>query len=463
MNETSVQRARTGALAALRDERDDLTKRRAYRFLIFHTAIISVALLIVLAAGLAGALERRLFLQSLVFCGVTGLMTAIGWVRYRRKGARGAFVLTFLYSDSLVAMTAYYLMGEFETPFLGSVVLLVIMAPLFAKRRHAYGIAAFQCVLYAVFLAGRYSGWFPYSAIIPGDILSALNDHQFIVDCFSGFLIFSFGAAYLAGEASIEITVSQKHLEEEVAARTEQLAQANLALTQHNAELEQFNAAVSHDLKSPLTSARLAAELLRDDSEHLSPDQKENIELIGQSVRRMNALIVELLNLSRLGTNLGEVSAVDLNEVLADIRVDLAALFQERSARFETGEMPCVAGNRELLRDALQNLVENAIKYGHPDGPTVRIDDVSGDAEAVTLAVEDNGFGIREEDRSRVFRPFVQLDSGASGVGVGLAITRRIIQLHKGSISLGDGVQSTGLRVMLDLPRATQEGSDEAG
>lgn len=456
---SDVGQARTAALEAMRRERYDLTQHRARRFLLAQSAILAFATVLVIASGLAGVLKQPLFGQSLIFCAVIGVMTAGGWGFYLGRGAKSAFVISFLYIDSIVAMAAYYRMGEFETPNLIGVTLLVVMAPLFTKRRHAYGLAAFQSVLYCVFLAGRYTGWLPYDSVLPGDLDEALRDIQYLGDCVFAFVLLSFGAAYLSGEASMEITVSQKHLEIEVEARTQELAEANQELHQRNAELEQFNAAVSHDLKSPLQSLLLASELLRQDSPRLDEDQRESVQAIKQSVLRMNALISELLKLSRIGTNLGEAVPVDMGLVVDEVRADLAALTQERSGCIESGVLPTVYGHRELLRDALQNLVENGLKYGCRDHPIVRIEDISAGTDQVTLAIEDNGPGIPESERTRVFQPFVQLDRTAPGVGVGLSITRRIIHLHRGAIRAEDSERLQGLRVILELPAVSVEDS----
>jgi two-component system sensor histidine kinase TctE len=116
-----------------------------------------------------------------------------------------------------------------------------------------------------------------------------------------------------------------------------------------------------------------------------------------------------------------------------------------------SGHLPTVMGNRSLLAEVVQNLVENAIKYGGKPVPRVRI--VGGQVgDRAFVEVEDDGPGVPEEARSRVFASFEQLNPGASGVGAGLALVRRLVEAHDGSVEITDGQVLGGACFRVCLP-----------
>ena len=414
------------------------------------------------------------------------LMTLLGWRVYLRTEEHSRLILSLLYADAVVGVIGYYAVGEFESPNVACVSLLIFMAPLFGPKRHAWGLATLMTVLYGSLLTLRQTGLIGYAPVLPppdllplvedlpvavwvftrlvseqfGHELLALqlSDATFVGDSLLGFIILVFGAAFLAGEASLGLVTSQQELEGEVDNATRKLSRANLELQDRNRALDEFNSALSHDLKSPLGTSLLAAEALLFGQPPLTAGQQELAKAIADSSERMGDLVRELLKLSRMDSDLGKWVQIELEETFEAVQADLAAKLQETGAVVQVrGPLPPALGNPSLLREAFQNLLENAIKYGGKDGAPaqVLVEETDAPWARVSIAIEDNGPGIPEAERDLVFRPFLQLhrDQGKDGVGAGLAIVRRIVSVHGGRIRVEEGKTLGGARFVLELPR----------
>lgn len=230
----------------------------------------------------------------------------------------------------------------------------------------------------------------------------------------------------------------------ELSLRSRELARSNERLTS-------FAGRVSHDLKSPLTSVSMSLEMLR---ERLSDDEQaaDAIWLLERAIKgshRMAALIDEVLSYATLG---GAMSAapVDLDEALTDVLADLVGSLAGVDVR--RGDLPTVVGDAVQLRSVLQNLLDNASKYRHPTRPlaiAVTAEQVADDRVAVSIA--DNGLGIPEADRERVFEPRVRLTDDDRGSGIGLDTVRRVIQAHGGTIGITE-TPGGGTTVTFVLP-----------
>jgi len=183
-----------------------------------------------------------------------------------------------------------------------------------------------------------------------------------------------------------------------------------------------FLASVSHELRTPLTRMRLASEL----QEH--GDRPDLRERIGRDIETLDELIGELLLASRLDAGVGSEARES---------VDLLALAAEEAARFDaevSGEPAIVRGEPRLLRHLVKNLLQNARRHGGEGEVSVAVD--RDERGAARLRVGDRGPGIPAEEREAVFEPFYQpagpTGSGVGGVGLGLALVRRIARLHGG-------------------------------
>ncbi|WP_139981236.1 sensor histidine kinase [Nocardioides litoris] len=229
----------------------------------------------------------------------------------------------------------------------------------------------------------------------------------------------------------------------ELSLRSRQLAQSN-------ERLSTFAGRVSHDLKSPLTSVSMSLEMLR---ERLSDDDEaaDAVWLLERALngsRRMAALIDEVLSYATLGGSMA-AEPVDLDEVLTDVLSDLSGALS--GVEVQRGPLPTVTGDPVQLRSVVQNIVDNAAKYRHPTRPLEVAVSSRSEEGRVVIAVADNGVGIPEADRSRVFEPRVRLSDDNLGSGIGLDTVRRVVQAHGGTIGV-DETPGGGATVWFALP-----------
>ncbi len=214
-----------------------------------------------------------------------------------------------------------------------------------------------------------------------------------------------------------------------------------------------FVANVSHELKTPLTAIRGFAETLRDGAVAEEETAQRFLDRILQQCARLQALLEDLLTLSRLESLEGkdEASPVQLGALLQECVEPIAHQIKEKDIHLEivAEESPVVRGDREALERLVINLLDNAVKYNRIGGSvTVRLSANNGEA---TLEVADTGIGIPAGSLNRVFERFYRVDKGRSreegGTGLGLAIVKHVAQLHGGRVEvtsdLGRGSQFT--------------------
>lgn len=208
----------------------------------------------------------------------------------------------------------------------------------------------------------------------------------------------------------------------------------NNALREKNREMEQFGYTVSHDLKSPLVTIMGFVGLLREDVEaRRFKEADDSIGRIEGATRRMSQLIDDLLALSRVGRAMQTPVEVDVRQMVHSIAEGLAPRLEAAGATLEVQpDVPRVPADAERLREALDNLLTNAIKYGCTAAvPKITVGgNVVGDE--ARLFVKDNGPGIAAEYHERIFELFQRLQNGGEGTGVGLAIVAKIAAAHGG-------------------------------
>lgn len=199
---------------------------------------------------------------------------------------------------------------------------------------------------------------------------------------------------------------------------------------------------VGHDLRTPLTSLRIRAEIMEPESERTK---------VIATLDEMKAMMEEILTWAEDASGLEELHRVDLNALLASLSDDYHDAGEK--VAYEDGESVIVLCRRVSLRRALRNLIDNGLKYGG----AVDISLVA-DVGAVCVCVDDQGPGIPEEDLREVLKPFVRLETSRSketgGSGLGLSIAQSIIQAHGAELDLHNR-ESGGLRVSFKLPRET--------
>lgn len=220
---------------------------------------------------------------------------------------------------------------------------------------------------------------------------------------------------------------------------------------------------IAHDLKTPLTRLRNAAEAaLRETGEDAYRVGLEHtIEKADELIKTFNSLL--LVARLEAGALEGNAERFDIGRAVRDVAELYEPVAEERNMQLHVnvGSVPEFTGNRQLIVQAVVNLIENAIKYSgkrqQTDDALISID-LKDRADAVEIIVGDNGPGIAEEDRERVLKRFVRLEKSRTepGTGLGLSLVQAVARLHGGSVRLEDN--APGLRVVLTLPRRPSEG-----
>jgi PAS domain S-box-containing protein len=239
----------------------------------------------------------------------------------------------------------------------------------------------------------------------------------------------------------------------------QQLKETVEELNRSNEELEKFAYAASHDLQEPLRKVRAFGDRLAD---HLGGELEEKGELYLErmldATRRMQQLIDDLLTYSRITTRARPFVQVDLQKVAGNVISDLDVRIQELDGRVEVGDLPTVEAEPVQMRQLLQNLIGNGLKF-HRKGvpPVVKVDGqiISRDGEDYCrMTVKDNGIGFKEEYEDRIFTIFQRLHPRGeySGTGVGLALCEKIVQHHNGSIT-AHGAPEEGATFVVELPK----------
>ena len=233
----------------------------------------------------------------------------------------------------------------------------------------------------------------------------------------------------------------QKQAEEE---REELLAD----LEAKNSELERFTYTVSHDLKAPLITIAGFLNLLKQDLDaQNAPRIREDLASIKDATKTMQRLLQELLDLSRVGRKANPPENVALADLAREVVALACGTVAERAVKVDISpDLPVVSGDRARLWELLQNLIENAVRFlGDQPEPRIEIG-VRRRGDETVCYVRDNGIGIAKHYQDQVFGLFEKLDANTDGTGVGLALVKRIVEVHGGRVwveSKGEGHGST--------------------
>ncbi|MGD0243523.1 MAG: ATP-binding protein [Streptosporangiaceae bacterium] len=245
---------------------------------------------------------------------------------------------------------------------------------------------------------------------------------------------------------------------------------ANALLQEHtgelersNAELEQFAYIASHDLQEPLRKVASFTQLLqRRYAGQLDARADQYIEFAVDGAKRMQALINDLLQYSRVGRTNREASLISSDAALNQARSNVAAAIEETGATVETGHMPLVLAELTLLTAVFQNLLSNALKFRGDKPPRIVIT-CTRDEPFWLFSFADNGIGIGAEYADRIFVIFQRLHerSAYPGTGIGLAMTKKIIEYFGGRIWL-DTSYTEGSRFLFTLPMPAETMEQDA-
>jgi PAS domain S-box-containing protein len=244
-----------------------------------------------------------------------------------------------------------------------------------------------------------------------------------------------YGTNYLDNPAIRGIVFNSRDVTEQKLAEVE-LAQRAEELARSNEELQRFAYVASHDLQEPLRMVASYTQLLqRRYADKLDGDANEFIEYAVDGARRMQQLIKDLLEYSRVGTRGKELQAVDVASVLDDALANLQAAILDAGADVRYGPSPVALADASQLTQVFQNLIGNAIKFRGADAPRVDVNAVRAGSEWL-FSVADNGIGVEPRYAERIFAIFQRLHTREeySGTGIGLAICKKIIERHGGRI-----------------------------
>lgn len=272
-------------------------------------------------------------------------------------------------------------------------------------------------------------------------------------------------ASMLAREQSARL-----ELETIVGQRTAILRQLNTELQRSNQELQSFAYVASHDLQEPLRKIQAFGDLLEEEYGQALGKGKAYLDRMRNSAVRMRILINDLLTFSRVTSKALPFSPINLATIAYEVCDDLEAQIQITQGIVEIKPLPTLEADPLQMRQMLQNLIGNALKFHHPERPPVvkvyaevRPDpaDLQGKAEQqCVLFVQDNGIGFDEKYLDRIFTVFQRLHgkSDYEGTGIGLAVVRKIVERHGGTITARSTIgEGTTFIVILPIQHREKE------
>ena len=245
-------------------------------------------------------------------------------------------------------------------------------------------------------------------------------------------------------------------LEAKVEERTEELLTKNKELESSNHELQQFASVASHDLKEPLRKIQVFSSIIKGKFLSDAPQAHENMDRIIEASQRMSGLINDLLDYSRLSVKTFFVKT-DIRQLVNGIVRDLEFMIQEKNAVITVADMPVIDAIQGQIRQIFQNLISNSLKFSRADVQPVinisaRLVDIAGQ-QMCQITVADNGIGFDEQYKEKIFTIFQRLNpkEAYEGTGIGLAIVKKIIDKHNGTIT-AHSTEGLGATFIMTLP-----------
>ena len=257
---------------------------------------------------------------------------------------------------------------------------------------------------------------------------------------------------------------SQKAILNALKTNNEQLENINKQLELSNHDLQQFASVASHDLQEPLRKIQVFSHLLKEKFSHeLSETSGNYLNKIVHAANRMKVLIIDILNYSRLSSNDTTYIRTDVKAMIDELLVDLELVIKEKNALIKVSEMPQMQINPGQMRQVFQNLISNALKFCkrevapvieiYCEGVVMNHPITRKQVPYCNIHIKDNGIGFDEKFSKSIFNLFEKLHSkdDYDGSGIGLAITKKIIEKHHGQIFVRSKVD-VGTEFILKLP-----------
>jgi PAS domain S-box-containing protein len=263
---------------------------------------------------------------------------------------------------------------------------------------------------------------------------------------------------------------------EDVTARRRLERALHLAMTElerSNQELEGFASIASHDLQEPLRKIRAFGERLEAICEGRLPEKgRDYLARMTAAAARMQTLINSVLSLARVSPRAEAWRHIDLGTVVSEVLADLEETLARTGGHVDVGPLPSLPADATEMRQLFQNLIVNALKFRGEAPPLIRITATPRDEGRAGLpaavraswqiVVADNGIGFDRKYAERIFKPFERLHGrdAYEGTGIGLALCRRIVQRHGGTIS-ADGAPGAGARLTIHMPALQKDSHDQ--
>jgi len=288
------------------------------------------------------------------------------------------------------------------------------------------------------------------------EVLASTRMNHYAI-AFLATLLIVVTALFFARQRQLLAQIEGKNAELEQ--RAEEIEVKNHELQNQNAELERFNYTVSHDLKAPLVTIKGFLGLLQKDiDENKSDAVTRDLAQIDAAAGQMSQLLDELLELSRIGRQINAPEDRELNELVREALERISIQIEKSGIDLRIDDnLPTVHGDPGRLVEVFQNLIDNAIKFmGEQASPRIEIGAQRENGE-VHCFVRDNGIGIAPDYHGRIFDLFERLDAKVDGTGVGLALVKRIIEVHGGRIWVESEGKDQGSSFHFTLPAAPGE------
>jgi signal transduction histidine kinase len=375
--------------------------------------------------------------------------------RVRPPALRYAFAVASVAVATAVALTIQeYQFRDIELPLLVLVIGVVTW--------YAGNGPAIVCVLLSTAV-------FSYLFVEPiySLYVSTRDLPYFLLFVLAAFVAASFSAVRRKIEDNLRETRDRVQSElEQRQQRDVQIRRLNRELTQRagelsaaNKELESFAYSVSHDLRAPLRHLVGYSELLQKHAADALDDKSQRyVQIILESAKKMGNLIDDLLAFSRIGRTEARTTAVDLQQLVADVTFEIGAQANGRDISWTIGALPVCYGDRALLRVVFVNLISNAVKFSGTRPQTlVEIGSVEGHGDKSEIFVRDNGVGFDMQYVDKLFGVFQRLHrtDEFEGTGIGLATVQRIVHRFGGTVR-AEAIEDQGATFYLSLPKTNQ-------
>jgi signal transduction histidine kinase len=371
-----------------------------------------------------------------------------------RAGRTRLAAILYLGGLWLFVTLSMWLFGAFRSPSASAYAVVALGAALLFGARGAALATAAILASGAFIEVADVRGWLPPSAA-PGATLTMCVFSANLLSLVGMALYATAELRHVIGGLRSQVRERREAEEKlrEAQARRDQLIRQ---LEAKNAELEGFTYTVSHDLRSPLVTvkgfvAHLAADLRAGDAARAQSD----LARIQGAAEKMDRLLQELLELSRVGRVLSPQADVAFDDVVREALFLSQGRLAARNVRVDVASgLPHVWGDRARLVQVLQNLVDNAVKFmGDESEPRITIDQrPGGPGKPPVLYVRDNGIGIPQEQCDAIFTLFRKLDPRSDGSGIGLSLVRRIIEAHDGRVWVESEGSGAGASFCFTLP-----------